>query len=47
MLLFGSRHWFLALFSLANQSSTKDLRFHLGEKKRIKKLNQTTKSVSS
>lgn len=24
LFLFGSTHWFLALFSLANQSSTKD-----------------------
>lgn len=37
MFLFGSRHWFLALFSLANQSSTKDSDFIWGKDKFLKK----------
>lgn len=36
MLSFGSRHWFLALFSLANQSSTKDSDFIWGKRKELK-----------
>lgn len=42
LFLFGSRHWFLALFSLANQSSTEDSDFIWGKEKDFKKKNQTT-----
>lgn len=41
LFLFSSRHWFLALFSLANQSSTKKIKISSGGKKRILRTNQS------
>lgn len=38
LFLFGSRHWFLALFSLTNQSSTKDSDFIWGKEKDFRKI---------
>lgn len=48
LFLFGSRHWFLALFSLANQSCTKDYDFIWGkERVFLKKQKQTAFGIQA